>query len=280
MRTAICPRRVFVGVYQEVVPGDPGIAEILTADPRPDYPLGDHLRVINVRANETHPSTLPHIIQELVSRCMRAERTGVLLGPHSRPVVDWDTFLLDALAVSEDDGGGTAPVVLTSPQPPHLRATATYPTWTQRGPGERPFGSMVPTSVPVIRACVNLCVARRATWQPITGHVQHPMAALALSATLMMTSTHPRPVFRSVSAHRVAWGGRTPDAATAIMGRRALARYAHRVGITMSRGGTGLGQVSGRARLGLSRHPDHEEIITKFGSRTEFERQREPFALK
>ena len=206
------------------------------------------------------------------------------LSTDARPLADWDDTVLTHMGRAEATVPGR--VVLTGTQGRFPGATRTFPTWSTRGGAEHPLadGGRTgggddddggPAPVLVTRACTEICVARTTTWARLVP-VHHPDPDLALSAALGHSR---RTTFVAIPAG-VAWGG-TPlaksDEGPPSGPARALLHYAARAGLALD---TRLRvvQVSGRARLGLTTaDPPDEEILAKFGSHAEFDRQRDCF---
>ena len=81
MRTASCPRRVFVAVYQELGPGDLDVTHLVHRA----EPATDRLRVVTVEAAVVGPAPLGRAVQQVLAQALRGERTTVLLVPGTVP---------------------------------------------------------------------------------------------------------------------------------------------------------------------------------------------------
>jgi hypothetical protein len=262
MRTASCPRRVFVAVYQELGPGDVDVAHLVHRV----QPATDRLRVVTVEAGIVGPAPLARAVQQVLSQALRGERTTLLLAPDTVPGDGWDERLLDDLAVARSLGGRA---VLTAPQPAGVGARPAYPTWA---PGPRPgsralAGPDATTPTAAIRASTAMCVAPSALWQRSAADMGGA-ATLSLSAAMWAAGG------RFFAPRRnVGLTGGTEDTSPHRMkpAGRSLRLYGEAVGVRFGDAG-GTTTVSGRAGLGLTRRPTESEVVAKFGSTEELAR--------
>jgi hypothetical protein len=265
MRTASCPRRVFVAVYQELGPGDLDVAHLV----HKVQPAADRLRVVTVEAGVAGPAPLARAVQQVLAQALRGERTTLLLVPGTVPGDGWDERLLDDLAVARSLDGRA---VLTAPQPARVGARPVYPTWS---PGPRPesralAGPDATTPTPATRASTAMCAAPSALWQrAAAADTGEGAAALSLSAAMWTAGGRFYAPRRNVGLT----GGAEdtgPYRATR-KPARSLRLYGEAVGVRFG-GAGGATAVSGRAVLGLTRHPAESEVVAKFGSTEELER--------
>ena len=276
MATASCPDRVFMGVFQEVTAGGPDVSRLIPG-------ARDHLRVVNT----TGVHTTTHAICELVERCMRSERTAVLIDATAWPCTGWDETLVDDLVFAEA-ATGDGPVCVSGPLGATVGVPAGFPAWSVVGQGTPrlgsiPFASPLPdtyhTYDGVVRstACsTHLVAARAGTWRRMRP-LSHPSQDLALSAALHATGATFF-VSRRMSAH-----GSTATTMTSYLHGmvtsqkdRRLANYAAAAGMRLH--GRGVAAISGRARMGLTHeaHANGPEVASKYGTRA-FNRYRQGF---
>ena len=255
--TAACPQRVFFAVFQELAAGDTDVQSAGNNNMR--------LRTVTVVAGRT-PTPAWQILQTLLDRSLRGERTVCLLGPGTRPTLGWDERLLEDLAVAQQCAGGTR-AVLTSPQAPSDATLPLFATWEPGVvAGARPLlGPSATTPVPVIRASSSFCAAASRFWKRVEVHVRDPAADLALSATLWRAGARLHAPRRHIGLS----GGESWPSHSQAPGEESMEgvtrKYTESVGV---RGDV----VSGRARMGLCRVPSEVEIVAKYGSRDEMQR--------
>lgn len=272
MDTAACPKRVFVGVYQEMTHSTSDVARLV-------HGARDHLRVINT----TKPTTTAFAVRELLGRCWRASRTIMLLSVDSHPTTGWDTEIL--VDIGEAEMHADKPAISAQQSAQSTGATG-FPTWHADANSElvlvaRPFGSFDDDSsarvVPIIAASASFCVARASTWHDAR-YVEHTDADLSLSASLAPTAelftTRHVPFYGGVSHNY--FSCMNDDASM-----QSIIDYGDNVGIIFGKTCKDVKQISGRAQMGLTTNTHDElsgsEILVKYGSLSEYERHRAHF---
>ena len=282
LRTAVCPGRIFIGVFQELVEGDPGVTEQLASlgVPRAEQ----NVRVITqVVSPGTHASGPHHCAVELTQRCMRSERTGVLLGDGVWASDGWDERLVDELTECR---ASHRHAVLTADPPTTATTPTAFPCWVSCSPTlacrPRAFtGNNTGPACPVIAASTMMCTAPASVWQRLARDARDardakktrptPDGRVALSAGFYRIGGH----MVAPQRHLGLTGGlagvhRADDSSSACKHHRQYLRWA---GVDVRRH-----IVSGRARLGVTGVASTAEVRAKYGSREAFDLQREAYA--